>query len=65
MKEKRNAFIEAARETAKLHLATDTAIFNGSYPCPTHGYEIFSFTNPENGQSAKIAIPEMVLSLHY
>ena len=65
MKQKRIAFIEAVRGTANLHLSTGKAIFNGSYPCPTHGYEIFSFTNKETGQSIKIAVSEMVLSLHY
>lgn len=62
---KRASHIEAARQTAAIHLATENPVFNGSYPHPTHEYEVYSFTNTKNGKCAKIALPEIVLSLHY
>jgi hypothetical protein len=62
---KKASRIEAARQTAGIHLAIENPVFNGSYPHPTHGYEVFSFTNATTGQCAKIALQEIVLSLHY
>jgi len=62
---KHRARIEAARETAADHLCHEKPNYNGSFPHPTHGYEVFSFTNPKTGLSAKIALPEIVLSIHY
>jgi hypothetical protein len=57
---KRYDRIEHARSIAKEHLGTLEVVFHGSYPHPTHGYEVFSFTRLEDHKSVKIGLPEIV-----
>jgi hypothetical protein len=57
---KRNARIEHARQLAQEHLGTDETIFHGSYPHPTHGYEVFSFTDIKDKAGIQIGLPEII-----
>jgi hypothetical protein len=61
--EKRKSRIEHARSIAREHLGTWEVVFHGSYPHPSHGYEVFSFTRPKDHKGAKIGIPEIVNSI--
>ena len=57
---KRNARIEHARQLAKEHLGTDKTLFHGSYPHPSHGYEVFSFTDIDENAGIYIGLPEII-----
>ena len=57
---KRNARIEHARQLAKEHLGTDKTLFHGSYPHPSHGYEVFSFTDIHDTAGIQIGLPEII-----
>ena len=57
---KRNARIEHARQLAQEHLATDKTLFHGSYPHPSHGYEVFSFTDIDEKDGIQIGLPEII-----
>ena len=57
---KQAARIDHARQLAKEHLGTEDTIFHGSYPHPTHGYEVFSFTDIHDKAGIQIGLPEII-----